>query len=338
LSGKPLWPARMTPASLSATPCGAQRRRGYLCPYVGFSYLAPDLSGVETTGGDYNEKQSAEVMSASVIVDTIVEEWAQHARQLSTVVFAVTVEHSKQLMAKLQGGGRDGGAPGREHARWSSGGRFSARVESGQTTVLCNVGIAVEGLDIPRLKCCILARPTKSLARYIQMVGRVRRPWQGLTARIHDHAFNTKLHGLPDAERDYTLSAKPEKPPSLSTCEVCLAIYTGNQCPACSHENEVKEQAERTVETIADAEQFTFESWAGGARQQAACRGEVERPGPGRRGHAMLRKWTEQTEWGPRQFYLVQGERRQYKFPGTAHLDALHEERFRLAIGFGVPT
>jgi superfamily II DNA or RNA helicase len=61
------------------------------------------------------------------------------------------------------------------------------RVDQGHTRVLCNVGVAIEGLDIPRLKCCVLARPTKSLARYLQM-GRARSAGPGRASR---RAFTT---------------------------------------------------------------------------------------------------------------------------------------------------
>jgi DNA repair protein RadD len=324
LSGKPL--ASLYDESVIVATPRELRDLGFLSPYVGFSYLTPDLSEVKTTGGDYNERESAEKMSQGVIVDNVVEQWGQHARELSTVVFAVTVEHSRQLTDRFKAAGvsaehLDGLTP--LEARKA----ILKRVESGQTRVLCNVGVAVEGLDVPRLKCCILARPTKSLARAIQMMGRVRRPWQGVTARIHDHAFNIRLHGLPDADRDYSLNAKPEKPPSLTTCEVCLALYTGAQCPSCNHENAVKATEERVLQTVADAEQFTFESGAeeeSPAAQVIRAPVEIRWSTPGKSVEGVYQKrWDEQTQWGRSRFYLVRGDRRDYRMPGTVQLNAL---------------
>jgi DNA repair protein RadD len=233
------------------------REQGHLCPYVGFSYKAPDLTAVEVIGEDYDQSQSAAAMSA--ITGDIVAEWLAHARDLSTVVFACTVEHSKALTDEFRSKG-----VAVEHLDGKMG-KFQrdailARVANGTTRVLCNVGIAIEGLDIPRLKCCVLARPTKSLARAIQMMGRVRRPWQGQSARIHDHAFVIPTHGQPDADRDYSLHAKKEKPPSLSTCSSCRAVYDGNSCPACGAEREVKPRGERELKTVEDAEQYAFSS------------------------------------------------------------------------------
>lgn len=314
LSGKPLAGA-YDRCVVIASP-RELREQGYLCSFVGFSYKAPDLSGVATVGGEYNERQSAAAMSESVIVDSVVEEYCKHARDLSAVVFAVTVEHSKQLTAKFKAAGiaaehLDGSTPLEQRRA------ILKRVEQGRTMVLCNVGVAVEGLDIPRLKCCILARPTKSVARAIQMMGRVRRPWNGVTARIHDHAFVVLSHGLPDDDRDYTLNAKQEAPPPLTTCDVCLALFVGRVCPSCAHENERKEQGEREIKTIADAEQFTFDE----TTERPPVEVRWTDPGRGVEG-VIIRRWEEKTTYGQSKRYLVNGAKRAYAFPGTKDLDA----------------
>ncbi len=320
LSGKPL-AGTYDALVIVATP-RELREQGHLCPYNGFSYLTPDLSKVKTTAGDYNEKQSAEAMRAPQIVDNVIERWLAHASTLSTVVFAVTVDHSKALCEKFKAAGvtaehLDGQTPKLQREA------ILKRVEQGRTMVLCNVGIAVEGLDIPRLKCCVLARPTKSLARAIQMMGRVRRPWNGITARIHDHAFTIKAHGLPDDDRDYTLNTKQEKPPSLTQCEECFALYAGNACPSCSHENAPQLLGERELVTVADAEQFEFSS---GSEPTPVQRPPVEirwnTPGrviEGKFSHA----WEEDTQYGKLKAYLIKGAKRDYRFHGTTHLNAL---------------
>lgn len=323
LGGKPLAGA-YDAIVIAATPAEL-RQQGYLCDYVGFSYLAPDLSEVSSNGSEFNEKESAAAMSGTLIVDNVVEQWGTHARELSTVVFAVTVEHSKQLTARFKAAGvraehLDGQTPLFQRQA------ILRRVDRGETRVLCNVGVAVEGLDIPRLKCCVLARPTMSLARAIQMMGRVRRPWQEQVARIHDHAFNIKRHGLPDQDRDYSLNSKAEKPPSLSTCSECLAVYTGSACPACGAQNEVKPAAERVLQTVADAEQFEFSS-----DETPAAPVREERPPVTIRWDTLGREIAglfvsqseEQTEYGPQKRYLIRSKTRDYNLPGTTRLNAL---------------
>ncbi len=302
------------------------REQGYLCNYVGFSYKTPDLSGVATVGGDYNEKQSAEAMREPTIVNNVVEQWLAHAAHLSTVVFNVTVEHSLEVTAKFKAAGvaaehLDGETPLEQRRA------ILARVASGATRVLCNVGVAVEGLDIPRLKCCVLNRPTKSLARAIQMMGRVRRPFEGQTARIHDHAFLMRSHGLPDDERDYTLTTKKPRPASLTTCEKCGAIYRGAVCPQCGEGNAPDVTERLGPKLIDDAEKIEFASGGETAQPKPAARKapvDVRWNTPGRIIEGVYDSMTtEQGQYGLQKLYTVRTPSRDYRLPGTAHLNLL---------------
>ncbi len=320
LGGQPLKTA-YEDSIVVATP-NELRALGNLCAYNGFSYKAPDLSGVKITGGDYNQKQSGAAMREPTLVANIVEKWLAHASHLSTVVFAVTVEHSQALTKQFQAAGVRAehldGAMSLDQRR-----AILARVESGATQVLCNVGVCVEGLDIPRLKCCILARPTKSLARFLQMCGRVRRPWNGVIARIHDHAFNTKTHGLPDDDRDYSLLTKEQPPESLSVCAVCLAQFRGPLCTACEAPREARIAGERgELVTIEDAELIEFSS------DVREIQTPEERPivsvswNVGRVVEGTFESVRDEpTSYGPQKRYLVSGNSRRYLLPGTTMLD-----------------
>lgn len=336
LSGKPLagqydaCEVITTPAELCA--------QGFLAPVVGFGYRAPDLSAIDKVGDDYNQGQAGAAMSA--IVPTIVDEWRKHAAHLSTVAFCATIEHSRKLTAEFTAAGVPAehldGSTSVEQRR-----AILARVDRGETRVLCNVGVAVEGLDIPRLKCCVLARPTMSTARALQMAGRVRRPWrdpksgQWVTARIHDHAFVLAQHGLPDAERDYSIHAQKEgtgeKPlPSLSTCSKCAAIYLGRSCPECGVR---REPTERELREVHDAEQFLFGAGtesvpvdSASTEPRALRTVEVawDRASTGRTIEGVLESVsTRDTQWGPRKIYLIAGARYRHALPGTSHLDRL---------------
>lgn len=325
MAGKPLIGAY--DASVVVSTPADLRAAGYLCPYNGFSYLNPDLREIKTVGGEFNEQQSAAAMMKPTIVANVVEQWKRHASDLSTVVFAVTVEHSKKLTAEFLAAGVRAehldGATSVEARR-----AILARVSSGVTQVLCNVGVAVEGLDIPRLKCCVLARPTRSLARAIQMMGRVRRPWNGVAARIHDHAFVIPTHGLPDAPRDYTLSAAlertpdPEAIPSLSTCPTCFALFEGVMCPACGADRPV---VERRINEIDDAEQVAFSSSDEKPIDvEALSAVDVKWDRIGREIEGVFKHtFTEDTAYGPLKRHMVHGAKRRYVLHGTTRLDAL---------------
>jgi DNA repair protein RadD len=334
-----------TPWRLSGKPLAAQydqvvvgaaerelRERGFLCPYVGFSYKSPDLSDVKTTGGDFDAEQSAEKMREPSIVANVVEKWLEHASHLTTIVYAVTVEHSKELCAKFKAAGVvaehiDGSTP-----KLVRDAAF-ARLEAGTLRVLCNVGIAIEGVDVPRIKCVVLARPTKSLTIYLQSVGRGRRPWNGETLRIHDHAFLIKKHGLPDDDRDYSLDARKEDPPAVTQCELCFANYRGPKCPSCDHENEKRITGPREIRTVDDAEAFEFASGGEktGVEPKPVVRPEDRPPvdkrwdNPGAQVEGVFLGEGAPRRVGDRtvQTWRVRGARRIYDAPKAAHLDQL---------------
>ena len=66
--------------------------------------------------------------------------------------------------------------------------------------VICNVEIITEGFDFPECEVVQLARPTKSLALYLQMVGRVMRPaknkLEGIILDKPDNVYQLVINGL----------------------------------------------------------------------------------------------------------------------------------------------
>ena len=70
--------------------------------------------------------------------------------------------------------------------------------------------VLTEGWDMPEVSCCILARPTRKMGLYRQMVGRVLRPAPGKTnAIVLDHSGAVFRHGFVEDHVDWTLD--PEK-------------------------------------------------------------------------------------------------------------------------------
>jgi superfamily II DNA or RNA helicase len=207
----------------------------------------PDLSGVRVKGGDYDEKDLARAVDKQVLVGNIVEHWARRAGGMRTVVFAVSIEHSRHLAERFNAAGvasehLDGWTPTAERDA------ILKRLEMGVTSVVSNVGVLCEGWDQPSVKCCILARPTKSTGLYLQQVGRILRPWTdpttGETARaiILDHAGGAHEHGLPQDDREFSLEDKPNRragprgekpPPKARTCPQCFAVIPAD-APSCS--------------------------------------------------------------------------------------------------------
>jgi len=92
------------------------------------------------------------------------------------IVFSATVSHARILAAVLRARGIEADSvsantPMGERARIIT--RYKS-MKSGPI-VLCNYGVLTTGFDAPRTSAAVIARPTKSLILYSQMVGRAMR-------------------------------------------------------------------------------------------------------------------------------------------------------------------
>jgi len=202
----------------------------------------PDLSRVRVERGDYSADALAEAVDRQALVGNIVEHWLTHARGVRTVVFAVSVAHSKHIVERFLAAGvaaehLDGETPAPERDA------ILARVERGETLVVSNVNCLAEGWDQPAVKCAILARPTKSTGLYLQQAGRILRPWNNQPAIILDHGGCAVEHGLPQDDREFSLEGtvargRRTQEPKARECPACLAVLglTARVCPACGHE------------------------------------------------------------------------------------------------------
>jgi superfamily II DNA or RNA helicase len=170
-----------------------------------------DLSRVKKTAGDYNEKALYEEFEKNFTYGNLVSEWKKRAENKRTVVFAINVEHSKQIVETYLKEGItaehiDGKTPTAERDS------IFKRFAEGRTMILSNVGVATEGVDIPAIEAVQLVRPTKSLIIYLQTVGRALRPAKDKErAIIMDHANCVFEHGFPDEDREWTLEGSKIK-------------------------------------------------------------------------------------------------------------------------------
>lgn len=175
------------------------------------------LDKIKITAGDYNEQQLARAMSADNITADLVASWVKHAGGEKTLVFAVDVIHSKSIVDQYKKAGIEAAHVDGTFGTDQRNAIFNA-LKTGRIQVLSNVGIATYGVDFPWLEVVQAARPTKSLALYLQMCGRGARPFPGMSHyKLLDHANWIFEHGQPNADRKWTLKAtrtntgKPKK-------------------------------------------------------------------------------------------------------------------------------
>ena len=114
-------------------------------------------------------------------------------------MFACSIPHAKHIVETFQAAGVSA-----EHLDYHHDDderkEILDRFARGETMVLSNCTLLSEGWDCPACEVMILARPTRSLIRYIQMVGRVLRPSPETgkkMALLLDHSGSTARLGHP---------------------------------------------------------------------------------------------------------------------------------------------
>jgi superfamily II DNA or RNA helicase len=231
---------------------------GHLVKPRVFAPFTPDMKNVRKSKGDYDASETAKLMDRKEITKDIVKHWITSALERKTIVFASSVEHSKNIVAEFDGAGISA-----KHLDANTSANIRDQTlqdwREGKFTVLSNMGLFIEGLDVPDASCCILARPTKSLTIYLQAVGRVMRPTENKTdCIILDCAGLTYEHGFVDDAREWTLDGKVKKSkdeePKVYVCDECGAAYSKAQhpheCPECGFETPVEHKEIEHVDVV----------------------------------------------------------------------------------------
>ncbi len=164
-----------------------------------------DLGGVETKRGFDGSDYDASSLSTTIApyYEEVIRQVLEHAPNRHYIVFLPLIESSKSFAAIARAAGIsavhiDGKSEDREE--------ILERFRRGQYQMLCNANVVETGVDIPLADCYINLRPTRSMVRYFQGVGRVLRVLPGV---IDD------LPGKHQAEERKARIAASAKPDAL---------------------------------------------------------------------------------------------------------------------------
>jgi DNA repair protein RadD len=202
------------------------------------------------TDNDFATAALGELLSRPKLVGDVVSNWLRIANGKRTLCFAVNKAHAGALLDSFRRQGiaaelltdQDDEATREE---------VIARLESGATSVVVNCFLMSYGVDIPAVECIVLARPTRSLTMYLQMVGRGMRPAPGKTdCIVIDHGHVVENLGLPQSDFGWTLDTsrnvstealkanrRNSSEETARTCRQCAAMWLtseqGHSCPSC---------------------------------------------------------------------------------------------------------
>ena len=197
---------------LQSEPIQAFIDRGWLSDFEYVS-ASPDSRAVRQVrslrkrgaDGDYQLKEMALVMDVPESIAHLYESYRQFADGKRGIVYAIDRSHARHIADCYQSRGVsccaiDSRTPAAERERMVEDYR------RGRVQVLVNVDIFGEGFDVPEVEFIQLARPTLSLSKYMQQVGRGMRVSEGKPhVLILDMVGLYQLFGLPTAERDWRM-------------------------------------------------------------------------------------------------------------------------------------
>lgn len=208
-----------------------------------------------SSGSDYSKKAMANAAAKSQITGDVVDNYIKFAAGKQAIVFASDITSAekmekeflaKGIVAKLLTGTTN------DRERLDSLVKYRAK----EIQVLINVDLFDEGLDVPGIECVIMARPTMSLGKFLQMVGRGLRPAEGKPYLILiDHVGNigsvdNPRHGLPCKVRKWSLDRVSKRQQKLNFIRICHNIKCNQpydrihtECPWCGADAIVKKRS-----------------------------------------------------------------------------------------------
>lgn len=209
---------------------------------------------------------------AKGLADDPTEAYLRWGNGRRAIFFCQTKEHARRTCERLTANGVPNGLV-TDETPWSTRKMIYSKVANGTIRALVNVMVATEGLDIPALEVCVIARTMGNATMFVQVAGRVMRSSPGKeSGLLIDLKGVVNTFGSPEADRHYHLDGEEavtldDKGASKRLkCSSCGSLRTGAICPVCqmAHSTErpavpdiiptsmeVKAQLERSDEAAA---------------------------------------------------------------------------------------
>jgi len=227
---------------------------GHLVDFRVFSPSTINMDGVKTVAGDFEKKETADRCDRKKITGDVVKHWLRLGENRKTVAFCVNIGHANHMAKEFRKKGVKAEAINCYMRRAEGGDKVKdaiRRFKNGEIKILVSVSMLTKGFDQKDIECLIMARPTKSPALLVQMVGRGLRQYpNSRDCIIFDHAGNHQRLGFADEisidrldEKSDNKSERKKKDRSEKLpipCPSCDYLKpTGvHKCAACGFEPE----------------------------------------------------------------------------------------------------
>ena len=192
--------------------------------------------------GDYQQKELNEVMDVKPSLERLCLTIKEYVPGKKGIVYAISIQHAEHIAEFYRENGikavaissKTPFAERQELIERFKSSSLSSSLNSASNTsdeieVLVSVDLFSEGFDCPDVEFIQLARPTLSLAKYMQMVGRGLRVAEGKEyCVILDNVGLYKRFGLPSVDRDWQSMFEGRTSLEDILQEACMQVNSHN--------------------------------------------------------------------------------------------------------------
>jgi len=219
------------------------QKQNYLCGHkIKFANnMQEQLKNIKVNG-DYNISELEHVMVKEINIKAVYNAIIDYADdRKNIIIFCTTIKHAELINNYLNEKNISSEVI-HSKMKMQNRNKILNNFTKEKNRVLCNVGIATEGYDNPKIDCVILDRPTKSTSLYVQMCGRGLRPYDNKDyLLILDLVNNCYLnHGDISNPNVVIPLFKSDKDADavVKICDKCFSIIAVGykKCPDCGYE------------------------------------------------------------------------------------------------------
>ena len=184
-------------------------KQGYLSTYKYFSlrdesFIKKTIDKIEIDRfGEYKETSMEEKMDIGSIRAQLLKSYLRLAKGKRGIIYAINIIHANHICQEYQDAGFkavsiDSKTPAKERKDLVN------KFKNKEIDIIVNVDVFSEGFDCPDIEFIQLARPTRSLVKFLQQVGRGLRPTKNKeNCVILDNVGMYANFGLPDEHRHW---------------------------------------------------------------------------------------------------------------------------------------
>lgn len=238
--------------------------RGFLSPLRYFSPPLEGLADLKTRGTDYDEEQLEDLLARRKVYGEVVGHYDKYGKGKSALGFCRSVKSAYQMAERFQDKGHNFHCIEGKMAAGRLRDLLVAH-RSGEIDGLTTCDLVLYGVDIPRVEYGFSIRPTLSRALYMQMIGRVLRPfsdkitgykkqdaiWMDHVNMILEHQDENypgvPLHYVPELTWNFEGREKRKRDKTVKNAILCpyldFMYCASGRCEACPNNpnHEVKD-------------------------------------------------------------------------------------------------